>query len=398
MDAELAWAFVSDLTSGVRNRIDDMNVLVIGGAGFIGTHLVRRLLREGYSIAVLDNFTPQVHGANQALALDLADHVELYRADVRNTSTLAKALSGRDAVVHLAAETGTGQSMYEVERYEQINIGGVAAIFDVLINNPGLCPRKLVLASSRAVYGEGKYRCSEHGNVYPNGRAPGALKASQYDPLCPECGVPCTPEATTEDSPHKPLSFYGLTKSVQEKIAFMLAATSGLSVCALRYQNVFGPGQSLRNPYTGILAIFSNLVRCGKLIQIFEDGQESRDFVFIEDIVEATWRCLKMDVGSSESFNVGTGQRTSVLSIAEQIVEYFGTDTEIRVTGAFREGDIRHNFADITKLTKATGFIPQVPWRNGLVRFLDWAAMQEPCSTPYEESLREMSERGLLRG
>lgn len=375
-----------------------MNVLVTGGAGFIGTHLVRRLLHEGYSVAVLDNFTAQIHGEQQALALDLADHVELCRADVRNTSTLAKALSGRDAVVYLAAETGTGQSMYEVARYQQVNIGGIAAIFDVLINNRELGPRKLILASSRAVYGEGKYRCLEHGTVYPNGRTLGALKASKYDPQCPECGVPCTAEATTEDSPHKPLSFYGLTKSVQEKIAFMLAPACGLSVCALRYQNVFGPGQSLRNPYTGILAIFSNLVRCGKLIQIFEDGQESRDFVFIDDIIEATWRCLKADVGSSESFNVGTSHRITVLSIAKQIVEYFGTDTEIRVTGAFREGDIRHNFADITKLTKATGFTPRVSWRDGLVRFLDWAAMQAPCSTPYEESLREMSERGLLRG
>jgi dTDP-L-rhamnose 4-epimerase len=375
-----------------------MKVLVTGGAGFIGTHLVRRLLREGYSVAVLDNFSFQVHGEYHALAPDLTDHVELYRADVRDTAVLSKALSHRDAIVHLAAETGTGQSMYEIERYQQVNIGGTAAIFDVLINSPGLYPQKLVLASSRAVYGEGKYRCSEHGDVCPNGRTAAAMKAGEYDPLCPRCGAPCIAEATTEDSPHKPLSFYGLTKSVQEKIAFMLAPACGLSVCALRYQNVYGPGQSLRNPYTGILAIFSNLARSGNLIQIFEDGRESRDFVFIEDVVEATCRCLKMDIGSSGSFNVGTGHRITVLSIAKQIVEYFETDTEIRVTGAFREGDIRHNFADITKLKNAIAFAPQTLCREGLVRFLDWAAAQEPCSTRYEESLREMSERGLLRG
>lgn len=375
-----------------------MNVLVTGGAGFIGTHLVRRFLLEGYSVAVLDNFSSQIHGEDQMLAPDLADQVELYRADVCDTSVLSKALRHRDVIVHLAAETGTGQSMYETARYQQVNIGGTAAIFDVLINNPGLGPQKMVLASSRAVYGEGKYRCTEHGNVYPDGRTAARLKAGEYSPVCPRCGVPCAAEATTEDSPHKPLSFYGLTKSVQEKIAFMLSPTCGFSVSALRYQNVYGPGQSLRNPYTGILAIFSNLARSGGLIQIFEDGQESRDFVFIEDVVEATWRCLRMDVSSSETFNVGTGRSVTVLSIAQQIVEYFGTDTEIRVTGAFREGDIRHNFADITKLKNATGFGPQTLCRKGLVRFLDWAATQEQCSTRYEESLREMSERGLLRG
>jgi len=375
-----------------------MNVLVTGGAGFIGTHLVRRLLTEGHSVAVLDNFSSQIHGTDQTLASDLADHVELCRADVCDTNILSRVLSDRDAIVHLAAETGTGQSMYEIGRYQQINIGGTAAILDVLINNPGLCSRKLVLASSRAVYGEGKYCCSEHGNVYPPGRTPVALKAGKCDPLCPECGAPCTAVATSEDSPHKPLSFYGLTKSVQEKIAFMLAPACGLSVCALRYQNVYGPGQSLRNPYTGILAIFSNLARCGKPIQIFEDGQESRDFVFIDDVVEATWRCLTTDVGSSESFNVGTGRSVTVLSIAEQIVEYFALDTEIRVTGAFREGDIRHNFADVTKLKHAIGFVPQTSYRDGLIAFLDWAATQKPCSARYEESLREMSERGLLHG
>jgi len=375
-----------------------VNVLVTGGAGFIGTHLVRRLLLEGCSVAILDNFSSQVHGADQKLPSDVAAYVELYRADVRDRDTLSRALSNRDAVVHLAAETGTGQSMYEIFRYQDVNIGGTAAILDVLVNRPSLRLNKIIVASSRAVYGEGKYRCAEHGIVYPAARSLESLRAGQYEPLCPTCKGTCTPEATSEDSPLRPLSFYGLTKEVQEEMLFMFARVPGLSVSALRYQNVYGPGQSLRNPYTGILAIFSNLARSSSPIQIFEDGQESRDFIFIEDVVEATWRCLAGDSSVAESFNVGTGQRVTVLEVAKEIVQFFRTSAEILVTGAFRQGDIRHNFADLAKIRAATGFAPRLTFREGLPRFLDWAATQDGFPAGYESSLREMSERGLLRG
>jgi dTDP-L-rhamnose 4-epimerase len=375
-----------------------VNALVTGGAGFIGAHLVRRLLLEGCTVAILDNFSPQVHGLDQNLPSDLADHVELYRADVRDRDTLSRALANRDAVVHLAAETGTGQSMYEILRYQDVNIGGTAAILDVLVNRPSLPLNKIIVASSRAVYGEGKYKCVEHGIVYPEERIVESLRAGQFEPLCPTCKTACTPEATSEDSPLHPLSFYGLTKKVQEELALMFARDRGISVCALRYQNVYGPGQSLRNPYTGILAIFSNLARSNSPIRIFEDGQESRDFIFIEDVAEATWRCIAEGTGAAESFNVGTGQRTTVLEVAKEIVQYFRTSAEILVTGAFRQGDIRHNFADLAKIRAATGFAPRVTFRKGLARFLNWAAAQDEFPDGYESSLREMSERGLLRG
>lgn len=375
-----------------------MNVLVTGGAGFIGTHLVRRLLDEGCSVAVLDNFSSQVHGPDQELPPDLADHVELYRSDVRDRDTLSRALVNRDAVVHLAAETGTGQSMYEIRHYQEINIGGTAAILDVLVNRPTSRLRKIIVASSRAVYGEGKYHCVEHGVVYPKSRMVASLQTGQYEPLCPTCDAECTPEATSEDSLLRPLSFYGLTKAVQEEMVVMLAPAYGLAVCALRYQNVYGPGQSLRNPYTGILAIFSNLARLNSPIKIFEDGRESRDFIFVQDAVEATWRCLVADSGPAESFNVGTGQRITVLEVANEIVQYFRSGTEILITGAFRQGDVRHNFADLAKIRAATGFSPKIDFRDGLARFLGWAATQDGFAAGYECSLREMSERGLLRG
>jgi len=373
-----------------------MNVLVTGGAGFIGVHLVRRLLSEGCSVAILDNFSPQVHGDNQNLPSDLAGLVELYRSDVRDSSAVSRALTNRDVVVHLAAETGTGQSMYQISRYQDVNIGGTAAILDVLSNCPGIRCSKVVLASSRAVYGEGKYSCTEHGFVYPGARSAEDLRAGRYEPACPRCGEPCAPQATTEDSPLNPLSFYGLTKKVQEEMLFMFAHGRNFSACALRFQNVYGPGQSLRNPYTGILAIFSNLARSNSAIQIFEDGQESRDFIFIDDVVEATWRCLTQDVGDVDSFNVGTGRRIAVLDVAKEIVRYLRADVEILVTGAHRQGDIRHNFADLVRIEAKTGFAPKIPFSEGLARFLDWAATQNEVPSQYESSLREMSDRGLL--
>jgi dTDP-L-rhamnose 4-epimerase len=375
-----------------------MKVLVTGGAGFIGMHLVRRLLREGCSVAILDNFSSQVHGGEQELPSDIAGDVELYRGDVRDHDLASQALSNRDVLVHLAAETGTGQSMYEVGRYQEVNIGGTAAILDLLVNQPNCRVSKVVVASSRAIYGEGKYRCREHGIVYPGGREPVNLQAGQYEPCCPVCGNACIPEATSEDSPNHPLSFYGLTKQVQEQMVLMFARARGFSAYAMRYQNVYGPGQSLSNPYTGILAIFSSLARANSRIQIFEDGDESRDFVFIEDAVEATWRCLSEEAGSVEAFNVGTGQRTTVLQVAREITEFFGSSSEISITGAFRIGDIRHNYADISKLQSTMSFTPQFSFHEGLKQFLDWAEDREGVSVGYESSLREMRERGLLHG
>lgn len=372
-----------------------MNILVTGGAGFIGLHLVRRLLREGCTVAVLDNFSSQVHGTKDELPSDLVDHVELYRADVRNNDAVYRALAHRDVVVHLAAETGTGQSMYEVSRYQDVNIGGTATIINVVVNQGLQSLHKIIVASSRAVYGEGKYRCPDHGIVYPKGRRADRLKAKIYEPLCPACNLECVPEPTSEDCPAQPFSFYGLTKLVQEQMVLMFAQACGFSAYALRYQNVFGPGQSLRNPYTGILAIFSNLARSSSL-QVFEDGKESRDFVFVDDAVEATWRCISAEAKVIETFNVGTGKQTTVLEAAQEVVRFYQGNTPIVITGTFRQGDIRHNFADITKIRNSFGFVPQFAFREGLRQFLEWAAARSEGLEGYEESLEEMSERGFL--
>lgn len=287
--------------------------------------------------------------------------------------------------------------MYEVVRYQDTNIGGTTVLIESLFASKRSQVSELVIASSRAVYGEGKYRCREHGVVYPGKRLTVDLLANEYEPVCPICKAPCSPEPTTEDSPAHPLSFYALTKWVQEEILHMFA--KGISAHVLRYQNVYGPGQSLHNPYTGILAIFAALTRSNSPIEVFEDGQESRDFVYIDDAVEATWRALNHHQDAVEVFNVGSGIPTTVLQVAKEIVQFFGSSAGILVTGAFREGDIRHNFADLSRIRQTIGFTPRYSFPQGLQIFLDWVS-ERTSSSPaqYQSALQEIRERGLLRG
>jgi dTDP-L-rhamnose 4-epimerase len=204
---------------------------------------------------------------------------------------------------------------------------------------------------------------------------------------------------TDEESKIHPSSFYGLTKQVQEQLTLLFGESLGISAFALRYQNVYGPGQSLKNPYTGILAIFSNLARAGKPIYIFEDGLESRDFVYINDVIDATWRAVVDEsTEAAEAMNVGSGQKTTVLDVARKIVDYFGSSSEIIVNGAFRDGDIRHNVADISFVQRRLGFEPKVFFDEGIERFLSWTATQAHETSGYEKSLNEMKEKGLFHG
>lgn len=374
------------------------NILVTGGAGFIGTHLSRRLLREGFNVRIFDNFSPQIHASSKRLHKDISEHVELVMGDVRDSSAFKSALASQDVVVHLAAETGTGQSMYEVERYESANIQGTAILFDHLVNDASRTVDKVVVASSRSIYGEGKYCCDEHGFVYPGVRKQEDLLAGKYEPTCPTCDKECSLVETDEDSKLHPTSFYGLTKQVQEQMTLMFARTMGISGFALRYQNVYGPGQSLNNPYTGILAIFANQARENKPINIFEDGKESRDFVYIEDVIDATLGCIKDPGNAIESLNVGSGECTTVLDVANEIVKFFKSDSKITITGNFRNGDIRHNVASLDKIKKILKYEPKWQFKDGINQFLCWAEGQKVENNGYETSLGELRQRGLLNG
>lgn len=373
-----------------------LNVLITGGAGFIGTHLARTLLGQGHSVTLLDNFSPQIHGGKQALPPDLQPLVRLIPGDVRDPAAWAAAVPGHQAIVHLAAETGTGQSMYEVARYEQVNLAGTALLYDLLAKSPRHGIERIVVASSRAIYGEGAYLCPQDGLVFPRPRSSADKKLGLFDPLCPLCSGPCTSAPTPETAPLQASSFYGLTKQVQEQTTLLFAQVLGIPSFALRYQNVYGPGQSLKNPYTGILAIFSNLARTGAPINVFEDGQESRDFVYIDDVVRATAACLASPVRTSHAINIGSGERTSVLAVAEAINRHFGERSTIAVTGAFREGDIRHGMADVRLAHGILAYRPTVGFNAGLLAFLQWAAGREPQLGAYEHSLTELKDRGLM--
>jgi dTDP-L-rhamnose 4-epimerase len=374
-----------------------MRILITGGAGFIGQHLARFLIKRDVSVTILDNFLPQVHGGVEQLPADLAPEVRLVSGDVADADAVKDALQGVERIVHLAAETGTGQSMYEVARYARTNLQGTAQLFDALAKAPSRNIDRIVIASSRAIYGEGAYQCERDGIVYPQPRSSAEKQFGRFDPLCPICAGACAATATPEIAPTQPSSFYGLTKLAQEQMALLFGKVLGIPSVALRYQNVFGPGQSLQNPYTGILAIFSNLARSGQPIRVFEDGNESRDFVYIEDVVVATAEAVLAPMEGCHSINVGSGDRTTVLQVAEEINRYFGGRSKVQVTGAFREGDIRHGFADLSRTRQLLGYRPAWGFEEGLKRFLDWAQESAPSIEGYERSLAEMRIRGLLR-
>lgn len=375
-----------------------MRVLVTGGAGFIGRNVCRKLLQNGYAVTILDNFHPQIHGSDARLPDDMASEIELINADIRDRSTLSKAVENIDIIIHFAAETGTGQSMYEIFRYFDVNVQGTANLLDVLQNDKTGSPvRSLVVASSRAIYGEGSYTCPDHDLVFPDSRTNARMSSGDFELYCPECSKVVTLTATEETAPFRPMSVYGLTKQVQEQSVLMHARTNGLKAYALRYQNVFGPGQSLKNPYTGILAVFSNLARQGQPIDVYEDGLESRDFVYIDDVVEATMRSVMHEGPYVGALNVGSGEAVPVISVAREINSYFGNKSEIRVSGSFRLGDIRHNKAATHRLESVLNFKPSVSFREGLHKFLAWAETQPlEDKTAYQKSVSELQSRGLM--
>ncbi|WP_409303488.1 NAD-dependent epimerase/dehydratase family protein [Peribacillus sp. SCS-155] len=376
-----------------------MNVLITGGAGFIGSSLSLKLLEEGYNVKVLDNLSVQIHGGvprRSELYLKIKDKVEFIYGDVRNKEDLRTALKGTDIVVHLAAETGTGQSMYEIDKYIEVNINGTSNLLDLIANEPNKV-KKLVVASSRAVYGEGKYICQIHGEVFPGQRIEENLSQKDFNVKCPHCGESVTAISTSEDSQIQPSSIYGFTKYGQENMCMIMGKALGIPVVGLRYQNVYGPGQSLKNPYTGILSIFSTRIKNGNDINIFEDGTESRDFVYIEDVITATVKAIELDKANYQVFNVGTGVATNVLKVATTLVKLYETNVDIYVSGQYRLGDIRHNFADLSLIYDKLGFSPQYDFERGIQHFVNWVNQQEIEEDHYEKAILEMKEKGLYK-
>jgi len=377
-----------------------MRILVTGGAGFIGSRLCLRLSREGHEVTVLDCLSRQVHGVNPAetspLYRSVRDLVRMEVGSVGDEQAVDRVLEGQEAIVHLAAETGTGQSMYEIKRYIDVNIGGTGLILDRLARG-GHSVRRFVVASSRAIYGEGRYRSRVLGVVYPGPRREEDMRAGRFDPLCPATGEPMEPLPTDEDSKIHPSSVYGITKQNQEQLVLTVCPSVGIDAVALRYQNVYGPGQSLRNPYTGILSIFSTRIKNGNPLNIFEDGRETRDFVHVDDVVEATFASVFSEAARNQVVGVGSGCPTDVMTVARTLVDCYQVEVPIQVTGTYRLGDIRHNFADLTKARRVLGFEPRVAFSAGIRDFARWVDTQPVPSDAYEKSLAELKSRGLYK-
>lgn len=373
-----------------------MNILITGGAGFIGSNLAKSLVARGHSVTVMDNLSPQIHGEKSPLLAAIRDQVRFLHGDVRNRDDWVTALEGQDVVVHLAAETGTGQSMYEIDRYVDVNVRGTALLLDLLANQTHNVSR-LVVASSRSIYGEGRYNCSTHGIVYPQARLAVDMERGDFHVKCPHCQTNAELRATTEDSQIHPSSIYGITKQNQEQMILTVGASLGIPAVALRYQNVYGPGQSLTNPYTGILSIFSTRIKNGNEIVIFEDGEEGRDFVFIDDVVDATVASIELSDSGQHVVNIGSGVRTSVLDVARTLVSAYRAEIPVRISGNFRLGDIRDNYADITKARQLLGFNPNVDFTTGIHRFASWVESQIINADTYEASIAEMRSKGLFK-
>ena len=377
-----------------------MKVLITGGAGFIGSHIALKLIDKGYEVTVLDNLLEQIHGTEpditSPLYCSIKGKVRFIKGDICNKVLLGQALEDADYVFHLAAETGTGQSMYEIKRYIDVNIGGTAQLLDILTNSKHHV-RRVVVAESRAIYGEGKYHCEKCGDVYPTERKEEDMAKGDFDCHCPKCGGMVSLVATTEDSTIHPSSVYGIGKQVQGQLVHMICKSIGIESVSFRYQNVYGPGQSLSNPYTGILSIFSTRIKNHKDINIFEDGKESRDFVYIDDVVDATIAGLEIPEANRHVFNIGTGISTDVLTVAQTLSEYYGIEIPIKVSGNYRSGDIRHNFADITLAKQVLGFYPQWDFNTGIKKFTEWVNRQELQTDNYEASLEEMKQKGLFK-
>lgn len=373
-------------------------VLITGGAGFIGSRLATQLLARGHEVTVLDNLIAQVHGTDPErsdLFRTLPPEVAFIRGSVTDRAAMTQALAGQEVVVHYAAETGTGQSMYEVHRYTDVNIGGTALMFDILANAPHDVKR-IVVASSRSVYGEGRYRSPELGDVYPEHRAAADMQAGDFEVKYPGATT-LELAATDEASKLHPSSLYGITKQVQEQMVMTMAPAMGMEGVALRYQNVFGPGQSLSNPYTGILSIFSNLIMQGKPLNIFEDGLESRDFVYVDDVVEATVRGIEAPGAAGHVFNVGFGKPVTVLEVVDALARNLELPVDYSVSGNFRLGDIRHNYADMTLAREHLGFEPQWDFERGIAEFCRWVKASGPRESGYEKSIAEMKAKGLMK-
>ena len=370
-------------------------VLVTGGAGFIGSFLVDALLKKGHGVRVFDALVPQVHGPQQAVPAYLNPSAEFVKGDVRDRQALAAALQGVDVVYHLAAAVGVGQSMYQIHYYTEMNTLGGAALLDLLANTKHRV-RKVLVASSMSIYGEGAYSCAECGTVHPRLRTEAQLRARDWEMKCPACGRDVQPLPTGEHKPLFPTSIYAVTKRDHEEMFLCTGLAYGLPAVALRFFNVYGPRQALSNPYTGVMAIFSSRLLNGQPPVIYEDGRQSRDFIHVTDIVQGLLLAMERPEADHQVFNLGTGVPTSVAQVAEMLSQHLtGGRVQADIRHQYRAGDIRHCYSDIGKARRLLGFEPRVSLRDGLSDLLAWVE-QQAAEDGFSQVERELKAKSLV--
>ena len=377
-----------------RKQLEKANVLVTGGAGFIGSHLVDALVERGHRVRVLDALVPQVHGED-AKPSYLNSAAEFIQGDVCDRQLVNDALEGIDVVFHEAAEVGVGQSMYEIERYVRANDLGTAVLLEAILERrPQI--KKLIVASSMSIYGEGAYTCESCGSVAPQLRPAEQLLDRRWEMECPKCGKQLLPAPTSEEKPLFPTSVYAVTKQDQEQFCLAVGRSYGIPAVALRYFNVYGTRQALSNPYTGVCAIFSARLLNGNRPMVFEDGEQSRDFVHVSDIVQANLLALETDAADYQAINVGTGVATSVREVSRLLAHGLNLDLEPEIVSKYREGDIRHCVADISKAKSLLGYEPQVTLERGIPELLSWVSAQA-AQDQVASATAELESRQLVR-
>ncbi|HVF46159.1 MAG TPA: NAD-dependent epimerase/dehydratase family protein [Pyrinomonadaceae bacterium] len=374
--------------------METTNILVTGGAGFIGSHLVDALIERGHRVRILDSLVEQVHGAS--VPAHLNPDAEFIRADVCDAAAVSKALDGIDVVYHQAAEVGVGQSMYEIVRYVKANDLGTAVLLEEMIKRPAQF-KKLVVASSMSIYGEGAYRCETcNVTVNPFLRSNDQLAAHDWEFKCESCGSLLKTIGTSERKPLFPTSVYAVTKQDQEQYCLSVGRAYKIPAVAFRYFNVYGTRQALSNPYTGVCAIFSSRLLNDQAPTIFEDGEQSRDFVHVSDIVQANLLALATDKGDYQAMNIGTGRATSVKQIAELLAKGLGKQIHPEIVGKYREGDIRHCVADISRARNLLGYEPKVSLEDGLGELLGWLGEQK-ADDRVAAATAELTSRALVK-
>lgn len=369
-----------------------MKVLVTGGAGFIGSYTVDKLIEKGYKVRILDNLEPQVH---KNFPDYLNKEAEFIKGDITNKKDWINALKDMDGIVHLAAMVGVGQSMYQPVRYLNANTIGTALMYEAIMGMDKK-PEKILVAGSKASYGEGAYFCEEHKEVYPGLRSIEQLKKKDWEQKCTFCSEDVKPVAVKESKPQQNPNIYALSKYDQEKIALDYGFALNIPTTVFRYFNVYGPRQSLNNPYTGVTAIFSSRIKNNNSPIIYEDGKQLRDFVYVEDIAEANVKVLETNTENlCNVYNLGFGKPISILDIANTLIKLYKSDVKPEITQEYRKGDTRHDYADISLIKKELGWEPKTENKTGFKKLVEWG-FEEEAEDKFDSALEELKNHGLI--